>query len=118
MEASRLSRLMVNTEKAASASSDQPGVKHKREALPSHTPHVLLFLSGPVASGHLPQKLPTADHAQVHGGLLHLLRSEGKTAGRQRQRAPAAELRGPVHQQQLRIYAERNSKVPVLVCCF
>lgn len=34
--------------------------------------------SGSLASGHLPQKLSPADYAQMHGGLLHLLRVEGK----------------------------------------
>ena len=33
---------------------------------------------GLVASGHFPQEFPSADHTQVHGGLLYLLRSEGK----------------------------------------
>lgn len=36
-------------------------------------------LSGSVASRHLPPKLSTADHTQVYGGLVYLLRSKGKT---------------------------------------
>lgn len=37
-----------------------------------------LVLTGSLASGYLPKKFPATHHAQVHGGLVYLLRSEGK----------------------------------------
>lgn len=37
-----------------------------------------LVLTGSLASGYLPQKFPSTYLTQVHGGLLYLLRSEGK----------------------------------------